>query len=104
MVARQPRIKKIPVLAPSTCPIDLFGPLANGTVLKRLRVAFDFALLVSYTPLAAARVELERTFGSLKPISSRCGFVRITTRPVATRCSRKTPSIAIKHGLRSHPW
>ena len=32
-------IKKLIFLAPSKCPIDLFGPLANGTVLKQLHVA-----------------------------------------------------------------
>ena len=32
-------IKKLIFSAPSTCPIDLFGPLANGTVPKRLHVA-----------------------------------------------------------------
>ena len=32
-------LKKLIFLAPSTCPIDLFGPVANGTVLKRLHVA-----------------------------------------------------------------
>ena len=29
--------------APSTCPIDLFGPLANRTILKRLHVRFHRA-------------------------------------------------------------
>ena len=33
-------LKKLLFLAPSTCPIDLFGPLANRTVLKRLHGAF----------------------------------------------------------------
>ena len=33
---RAPRIKKIPFPAPSKCPIDLFGPVANRTILKRL--------------------------------------------------------------------
>ena len=32
-------LKKRVFSPPSTCPIDLFGPLANGTVLKRLHVA-----------------------------------------------------------------
>ena len=30
-------------MAPSTCPIDLFGPVANGTILKRLQAARIFA-------------------------------------------------------------
>ena len=30
-------LKKLIFLAPSTCPIDLFGPVANRTALKRLR-------------------------------------------------------------------
>ena len=50
------RIKKILFSAPSTCPIDLFGPLANGKILKRLHV--DFCLLVSYMPLARRRALL----------------------------------------------
>ena len=40
-------LKKLIFSAPSTCPIDLFGPLANGTVLKRLHARSEFALLVS---------------------------------------------------------
>ena len=43
------RIKKIPFWAPSTCPIDLFGPLANRTTLKRLHGVSCSAFLVSYT-------------------------------------------------------
>ena len=42
-------LKKFPFSAPSTCPIDLFGPLANGRILKRLHAR---GLLVSYTSLA----------------------------------------------------
>ena len=39
--ARQYReLKKNIFLAPSKCRIDLFGPSANGTILKRLHVAF----------------------------------------------------------------
>ena len=34
--ASSPRIKKKSFSAPSTCPIDLFGPVANRSVLKRL--------------------------------------------------------------------
>ena len=54
----RPRIKKNPFLAPSTCPIDLFGPLANRTVLKRLHGAVCSCLLVSYKPLARLRRRL----------------------------------------------
>ena len=36
-------LKKLVFSAPSTCPIDLFGPVANRTVLKRLHGAFGFA-------------------------------------------------------------
>ena len=46
------RIKKINFSAPSTCPIDLFGPLANGRALKQLHALFRVCLLVS---LQAAR-------------------------------------------------
>ena len=35
-------LKKIIFSAPSTCPIDLFGPLSNRTILKRLHVASGF--------------------------------------------------------------
>ena len=34
-------IKELIFSAPSKCPIDLFGPLANGTILKRLLGEFD---------------------------------------------------------------
>ena len=37
-------LKKIFFSAPSTCPIDLFGPLANRTTLKRLHAAFRVLL------------------------------------------------------------
>ena len=32
-------LKKLFFLAPDKCPIDLFGPVANGRILKRLQVA-----------------------------------------------------------------
>ena len=35
-----PRIKKLFFLPPSKCPIDLFGPVSNRTILKRLHVVF----------------------------------------------------------------
>ena len=35
-------LKKLLFLAPSKCPIDLFGPVANGRMLKRLHAAFRF--------------------------------------------------------------
>ncbi len=41
--APRPRIKKNHFSAPSTCPIDPFGPLANRTILERLHVAFLYA-------------------------------------------------------------
>ena len=34
-------LKKLFFSAPSTCPIDLFGPVANGRILKRLQVALS---------------------------------------------------------------
>ena len=49
-------LKKIIFSAPSTCPIDLFGPVANGRILKRLQCAFR-CLLVSYSPLASQNCE-----------------------------------------------
>ena len=36
-------LKKLIFSAPSKCPIDIFGALANRTMLKRLHVAFRFA-------------------------------------------------------------
>jgi hypothetical protein len=45
-------LKKLFFLPPSKRPIDLFGPLANRTILKRLHGAYSFCLLVSYRPLA----------------------------------------------------
>ena len=44
-------LKKIIFSPPITCPIDIFGPLANGTILKRLH-RHVVRLLVSYMPLA----------------------------------------------------
>ena len=52
MAPDEPRIEKKSFSAPSTCPIDFFGPLANRAILKRLHVAFWSGLLVSYKPLA----------------------------------------------------
>ena len=40
--AHRPRINN--GSAPSTCTIDLFGPVANGTILKRLHARSEFAL------------------------------------------------------------
>ena len=45
----RPRIKKFPFSAPSTCPIDLFGPLANGTILKRLHTRSSLLASVLHT-------------------------------------------------------
>ena len=36
-------LKKLIFSAPSKCPIDLFGPVANGTMLKRLHARSEFA-------------------------------------------------------------
>ena len=40
---RQYRELKLIFSAPSTCPIDLFGPVANGTILKQLQAAFHIS-------------------------------------------------------------
>ena len=45
-------LKKIFFSPPSKCTIDLFGPVANGTTLERLRVVF-LCLLVSYKPASS---------------------------------------------------
>ena len=39
-------LKKLYFRPPSKCPIDLFGPLANGTILKRLRRVPSFASIL----------------------------------------------------------
>ena len=51
-------LKKLIFSAPSTCPIDLFGPLANGTVLKQVHVVF--ALLASVLHAASFHRSLNR--------------------------------------------
>jgi hypothetical protein len=35
-----PRIKKLFFSPPNKCPIDLFGPVSNRTILKQVRVVF----------------------------------------------------------------
>ena len=45
-------LKKLIFPAPRKCPIDLFGPVANGRILKRLQSRFG-CMLVTYRPLAA---------------------------------------------------
>ena len=49
-------------MAPSTCPIGLFEPLANGRVLERLHAAFALRVLVSYK--AASSNQASRTTGA----------------------------------------
>ena len=47
-------LNKLFFSAPSKCPIDLFGPVANRTALKRLQARVPSLLAsVSYMPLAA---------------------------------------------------
>ena len=53
--ASAPRNKKLLFLAPSTCPIDLFGPVANRTVLKRLHGSSVFSNLVCLWPSPGKR-------------------------------------------------
>ena len=50
----RPRIKKNSFSPLSTCPIALFGPLANRRLLKRLHGVSCSAFLVSYTARPAA--------------------------------------------------
>ena len=45
-------LKKLIFSTPRKCPIDLFGPVANGRILKRLQSRFG-CMLVTYRPLAA---------------------------------------------------
>ena len=51
-------LKKLIFLAPRKCPIDLFGPVANGTVLKRLHAHCEN--LVCLSRLARARAAFSR--------------------------------------------
>jgi hypothetical protein len=51
-------LKKIIFLAPSKCPIDLFGPVANRTILKRLHAAVSPNLVCQYKfAVVAAKAE-----------------------------------------------
>ena len=85
--ARAPRIKKFIFSAPRTCPIDLFGPLANRTVLKRLHAAIRFCWLVSYRPLARLRRESTHSLQSRSPaiaaVNRRHRFDRAVTHLLA---------------------
>jgi len=47
-------LKKLLFLAPGKCPIDIFGPLANRTILKRLHAAFR--VLLASVLLAASSI------------------------------------------------
>ena len=80
------RNKKFPFLAPSTCTIDLFGPLANRRTLKRLHAGFEFAcLLVSYMPLGIAPA---RTCGSARRV--------VHLRPRIAACARPTQVLLLQ--------
>ena len=46
-------LKKLIFSAPRKCPIELFGPRANRTLLKQLQCAFRVCMLVSYTAISA---------------------------------------------------
>ena len=48
------KLKKLLFLAPGKCPIDIFGPLANRTILKRLHAAFR--VLLASVLLAASSI------------------------------------------------
>ena len=58
-------LKKLIFLAPSKCPIDLFGPVANGMVLTRLLSHREN--LVCLSRLAHARAALQ---ASVQPLPS----------------------------------
>ena len=66
-LARQYReLKKLIFLAPRKCPIDLFGPVVNGTILKRLHGRFANQASVRCT---LARIEvLNPTCSFLSPL------------------------------------
>ena len=69
-------LKKLIFSAPSTCPIDLFGPVANRTILAACRISF--CLLVSYNTLAPPRGNY---FGSsLRYANSALGLCRVRAR------------------------
>ena len=48
-------VKKLIFLAPRSRRIDLFGPVANGRILKRLRVAARTATTVYFTTASLIR-------------------------------------------------
>ena len=83
--------KKISFSAPGTCPIDLFGSLANGRAVKQLHLRLLF-VLVSYIPLAAKDYPPRR--------SSRCAAV-LTVWPLQEATHRnhgRSPRTAAEDG------
>ena len=88
-------LKKLFFLAPSTCPIDLFGPLANRTVLKRLHDAFAPVLHASVftAPLASLVSTLE---GSAVAAACPVGALGHISRPSLRRLSTTGPLPALR--------
>ena len=71
-------LKKIIFSAPRKCPIDLFGPRANRTILKRLHVAFrSAASLVSFTAMpSCCAIELTAAIAVQIALRQRRGPMR----------------------------
>ena len=69
----RPRIKKISFLGPSTCPIDLFGPVANRRVLKRLHARSEFCLLVSYQAASFSSLAARKSCYAQASVATRQG-------------------------------
>ena len=65
-------LKKLIFLPPRKCPIDLFGPVANATILKRLQAARIFAsvLHTASEPSRRARLWLLRAQRQLNAATS----------------------------------
>ena len=88
-----------PFLAPSTCPIDLFGPVANRTILKRLHAAFRVCLLVSYMPLAR---DEQLLLVAQRPVTR--VQLRRVLRPEQLRAAQQKSPSAAAHGDLHHQF
>ena len=91
-------LKKLIFSPPSKCPIDLFGPLANRTVLKRLHDAFAPVLHASVftAPLASLVSTLE---GSAVAAACPVGALGHISRPSLRRLSTTGPLPALRARL-----
>ena len=83
-------LKKLLFSPPRKCPIDLFGPVANGTILKRLQVRFHASVLQA---ASLARINLaEPGVSELKHPAARA--ICATTLSGNATCDKSTASLA----------